>query len=71
MLAYYKFNNSITIIPWVPLTSEVLAHHPIETETVQLTSTMTKDIMFKISEADKTIINHIKELVNKKGVKMV
>lgn len=68
MLAYCKFNG-IGVIPWAPLASGDLAR-PIGTETVRRDSTKGTPLEKKFSEADKTIINRVEELANKKGVKM-
>jgi len=68
MHAYCKFNG-IGVIPWSALASGYLAR-PIGIETPR--EAATKGSMFekKLSEADKTIINRVEELANKKGVKM-
>ncbi|KAH0834644.1 NADP-dependent oxidoreductase domain-containing protein [Lanmaoa asiatica] len=68
MLAYCKFNG-IGVIPWAPLASGALAR-PVGTETVRLDATKNTVFEQKLSDADKTIIDRVEELANKKGVKM-
>lgn len=68
MLAYCNFNG-IGVIPWAPLAAGDLAR-PIGTETVRLSSAKGTIFEKQLSEADKTIVNRVEELANKKGVKM-
>jgi len=68
MLAYCKFNG-IGVIPWSPLAAGDLAR-PLGTETVRITSAKGTIFERKFSEADKTIVNRVEELANKKGIKM-
>ncbi|KAG8216283.1 NADP-dependent oxidoreductase domain-containing protein [Butyriboletus roseoflavus] len=68
MLAYCRFNG-IGVIPWAPLAAGDLAR-PIGTKSVRHTAAKGTKFEKKFSEADKTIINRVEELANKKGVKM-
>jgi aryl-alcohol dehydrogenase-like predicted oxidoreductase len=68
MLAYCRFNG-IGVIPWAPLAAGDLAR-PVGTESVRLSSAKGTIFEKKLSEADKTIINRVEELAEKKGVKM-